>query len=108
MSDQTLHMLAFILTMAAATFATRALPFVVLRRQQAQPWLHFAGRYLPPAIMLLLLIYCLKDIAWWQGKGLHEALCLAVVCAAHLLWRHALVSILLGTGLFMLLEQGVL
>ncbi len=105
--DNSLYLISFILTMSVATFATRATPFILFHKQGEHPVLVFLGRYLPPAIMLLLLIYCVKDINWFVGKeGVNELTALTVVTVAHLAFRNPLISILLGTGLYMFLKQG--
>lgn len=102
------YLLAFIATMAAATFVTRALPFWIFQDQQ-HPVVLFLGRYLPPAVMTLLVMYCLKEVQWTSGNhGLPELLSLAVVVVAHLLFKNALISIFSGTALYMMWVQGVL
>lgn len=100
-----LYVAGLILVMALATFLTRALPFLLLRGG-GHPLLAYIGRYLPPAIMLLLVIYCLKDLDFSAPPhGAPELLASALVVAVHLLWRNALLSIGLGTGLYMYLVQ---
>jgi branched-subunit amino acid transport protein AzlD len=102
------YLLAFIVTMALATFVTRALPFWIFRDQQ-HPVVLFLGRYLPPAVMTLLVMYCLKEVQWTSGNhGLPELLSLAIVVIAHLLFKNALISIFSGTALYMMWVQGAL
>jgi branched chain amino acid efflux pump len=102
------YLLAFIATMAAATFITRALPFWLFHDQQ-HPVVLFLGRYLPPAVMTLLVMYCLKGVQWTSGDhGLPELVSLAVVVSAHLLFKNALISIFSGTTIYMLWVQGLL
>lgn len=109
MNDSPLYLILFIAVMAAATFVTRVAPFVLLRGKSEHPVLVFLGRYLPPAIMLLLLIYCFKDINWFvDGQGYAEIVSLMVVAGVHLWLRHPLVSILSGTALYMAMKQGIL
>ncbi|UZE96735.1 branched-chain amino acid transporter permease [Alkalimarinus alittae] len=104
--DNIFYLISFILTMSLATFVTRAAPFILFHKQGEHPLLVFLGRYLPPAIMLLLLIYCVKDINWFVDKGgVNELIALSVVTAAHLMLRNPLISILCGTGLYMFLQQ---
>lgn len=103
-----MYLIGFITTMAAATFATRALPFVLFHNQQ-HPVVLFLGRYLPPAVMALLVMYCLKDVEWLSGNhGLPEIISLSFVIVAHLLFKNALISIFSGTALYMLWVQGIL
>lgn len=105
--DNLFYLILFILTMGLATFATRIAPFILFYQKGDHPFLIYLGRFLPPAIMLLLLVYCLKDIQWLaEGQGLHELISLAIVTTTHLLFRNAMVSILLGTLVFMLFTQG--
>ena len=105
--ENTLYLITFILTMGLATLITRAAPFILFSKQGEHPLLVFLGRYLPPAIMILLLIYCVKDVNWFVDKGgINEIAALSVVVVAHLLFRNSLISILLGTGLYMALKQG--
>jgi len=107
--ESPLYIVTFILTMGFATVVTRAAPFMLFSKQGEHPVLIFLGRYLPPAVMLLLLIYCVKDINWFVNKGgINEVVALSVVTIAHLLFRNSLISILLGTGLYMALRQGVI
>ena len=105
-----LYLIAFIAVMTAATFLTRVLPFLVFRGGAEHPLMLFIGRTLPPAIMLLLVIYCLKEVNFRQAPhGAPELLGLAAVVCLHLLWRNALVSIGGGTALYMyLVQSGVL
>lgn len=109
MNDSPLYLILFIAVMAAATFVTRVAPFVLLRGKGEHPVLIFLGRYLPPAIMLLLLIYCFKDVVWFvEGQGYAEIVSLTVVAGVHLWLRNPLVSILAGTALYMAMRQGIL
>ncbi|MBR9829710.1 MAG: branched-chain amino acid transporter [Oceanospirillales bacterium] len=103
--DTTAYLLTVVVVAAVATFLTRALPFVLLYRWADHPLLKHLGRYLPPVLMVLLLMYALKD-ALVTGEGLWPSLAaLSVVMILHLLLRNPLVSIMSGTGLFMFLTQ---
>jgi len=102
------YLIAFIVVMAFATFVTRALPFWLFKDKQ-HPVVNYLGRYLPPAVMTLLVIYCLKDVDWsGPNYGLAELVSLGVVIAMHLAFKNALISIFSGTALYMLWVQGVL
>ncbi|MDD3449007.1 MAG: branched-chain amino acid transporter permease [Gammaproteobacteria bacterium] len=104
--DATLYLIAVILVMAGATLLTRALPFLLFARGAKHPTLLYLGRVLPPAVMTLLLLYCLKDVSLAAAPhGLPEALALAAVVGLHLWRRNALLSIGAGTGLYMFLVQ---
>lgn len=103
--DARLYLILAIAVMTAATFATRALPFLLLRERR-HPLLLYLGRYLPPAVMTLLVIYSVKDADWSSAPhGLPQLLAIALTAAMHLWRRNALLSIAAATGLFMWLQQ---
>ena len=103
------YLLLFIAVMAIATFMTRALSFILLYKISDHPMLLYLGRYLPPVMMVLLLLYCFRDLRFTAfNDGPAELLALALVVALHL-WRgNALLSIMAGTGLYMFLCQSSL
>lgn len=97
-----------LLTLGAVTFATRATPFLLFGSRPTPRVVLYLGRMLPPAIMAMLVVYCLKDVDLMTGAhGLPEAIACGLVVALHL-WRHnALISIFGGTLAYMLLVQFV-
>ncbi|MCW8996258.1 MAG: AzlD domain-containing protein [Psychromonas sp.] len=103
------YLLLFIMVMAIATFMTRVLSFIVLYKVSEHPMLLYLGRYLPPVMMVLLLIYCFRDLRFNSfTDGPAALLALSLVVALHL-WRgNALLSIMAGTGLYMFLCQSSL
>ncbi|SIQ09323.1 AzlD domain-containing protein [Marinobacterium stanieri] len=103
--ESSAYLLTFIVVATLATFLTRLLPFVLLYRWAEHPLLKHLGRYLPPVLMVLLLMYALKDALVTGERLLPSLVALAVVAVLHLMWRNPLVSILSGTGLYMFLTQ---
>lgn len=100
---------AAILIAAICTYAMRALPSLLFGGQRKMPpFLSYLGQVLTPAIMGVLLIYCLKGSfqAGWRGL-LPELAGVAVVAVLHLWRRNALLSIGLGTAAYMLLLRFV-
>ncbi|MCB1852446.1 MAG: AzlD domain-containing protein [Gammaproteobacteria bacterium] len=96
------YLVEVILVMALATFATRATPFLLLHRRADHPLLIFLGRYTPPAIMTILVIYSLGSVDFIEPPhGAAELIATLLTFAAHLLWRHALLSIAAGTAFYM-------
>ena len=63
--------MAAIAVMAIVTFLTRALPFLLFDRGSAPPKIIlYLGRVLPPAIIAMLIVYCLKGVSFTQvGAG---------------------------------------
>ena len=112
---------AAIAVMAVVTFLTRALPFLLFDRGEHPPKLVlYLGRVLPPAIIAMLIIYCLKGpllalrdgfphllALQIAGEWLPAFLSVLVVALLHLWKRNTLLSIFGGTVLYMVLVQAV-
>ena len=101
--------IAAIAVMAIVTFLTRALPFLLFDRGESPPKIVlYLGRVLPPAIIAMLIIYCLRGVSFAAPGGwVPQLLCVAVVAGLHL-WKHNnLLSIFGGTILYMVLVQAV-
>ena len=104
-----IHAVLAIAVMAVVTFLTRALPFLLFDRGGNPPKLVlYLGRVLPPAIIAMLIIYCLRGVSFaTPGGWVPQLLCVAVVAGLHL-WKHNnLLSIFGGTILYMVLVQAV-
>lgn len=117
----TTQAIAAIAVMAVVTFLTRALPFLLFDRGDHPPKLVlYLGRVLPPAVIAMLIIYCLKsNILAVEAnltslldpavlnQWLPALLAVAVVVILHI-WKHNnLLSIFGGTILYMFLVQAV-
>lgn len=87
-------------------FATRAFPFVVFSKKEPPRILRFIEKYIPPMIMAILLVYCLKDVQFTNvSSSVPTLVALAVTVILHL-WRHnSLISIFGGTALYMVLMR---
>lgn len=98
---------AMIAVVAVCTLITRALPFVIFGRKREVPQvIRYLGRVLPPAIMAILVVYCMKGVNFWgTSHGLPEMLASLTVVLLHLWKRNTLLSIGVGTICYMLLIQ---
>ena len=92
---------------ALVTMSTRFLPFLIFRENQQTPkMITYLGKVLPCAIMGMLVVYCMKDVAFTSfPHGLPELIGCAVVAALHIWKRNSLLSIGVGTVCYMLLVQ---
>ena len=99
-----------ILIMAAVTLATRALPFLIFPEGKRIPErIVLLGKVLPPAIIGILVIYCLRNISLTGFPfGIPELVSVAIVVLLHVWKRSNLISICGGTALYMVLVQTVL
>ncbi len=100
------YLLGMIAVMMFATVSTRALPFVLLRGREHHPLLEYLGRFLPPAVMTVLVIYALRHVSLEAAPhGFPELASVGLTVLAHLWVRNALLSIGAGTGAYMYLVQ---
>lgn len=119
--------IAAIAVMAIVTFLTRFLPFLLFDRGETPPKLVlYLGRVLPPAVIAMLIIYCLRNPAVSVSPELVENMSNrwaavisffvgwapqlisgAVVVLLHAWKRNNLLSIFSGTILYMILVQVV-
>ncbi len=104
-----LHSIEIIAVAAIVTFIIRAIPFVAFGGKREVPvTVTYLGKVLPPAIMVILVIYCIKGIHLLSGShGIPELLSIAVVTALHVWKRNTLLSIAVGTSFYMILVQVV-
>ena len=100
---------AAIAVMAGVTFLTRAPPFLLFDRGESPPKLVlYLGRVLPPAIIAMLIIYCLRDISFAAPAGwAPQLIAVGAVVLLHLWKKNNLLSIFGGTILYMVLVQAV-
>lgn len=99
------HTVAIILCVAVCTLLTRALPFWIFGgKKEVSPMIQYLGRVLPSAIMTILVVYCLKDVSIFEGsRGVPEFLAIMAVMIFHLWKKNTLLSIGVGTILYMLI-----
>ena len=101
--------LAIVGAVTLGTIITRFLPFLLFPDSKPVPkGVEYLGRTLPAAMMGLLVVYCLRNVDIAAAPhGLPELIALAAVTALHLWKRNVLLSIGVGTALYMVLVQMV-
>ena len=98
-----------ILCIVAGTFLTRSLPFIMFPEVKEQPKLiSYLSRTIPAAMMGLLVVYCLKNVSvlTWP-HGLPEIIGIGSTVGLHLWKKNVLLSILVGTIVYMVMIQRV-
>lgn len=89
---------------ALVTWALRAFPFLLFGARPLPRVVRYLEKALPPAIMTVLVIYCLRGVSLGSSPyGLPEIAACALVAALHLWKNNMYLSILGGTVLYMLL-----
>lgn len=98
-----------ILTVALTTFLTRVVPFLIFPKgKEIPPIVQYLGRVLTPAVIGMLVVYCLKSTTFLEAPyGMPEAIAVSATAALHVWKRNNLLSIGSGTVLYMVLIQFV-
>jgi branched-subunit amino acid transport protein AzlD len=99
---------AALLAMGGITFALRALPFFAAQWLKKHPVVQRLGRFLPLAIMTLLVVHSMAGAAAGDAKGPWLELLAVAVVAALQWWRgNPLLSMLCGTAIYVVLRNGL-
>lgn len=102
------QMIVSVVIMAIVSGAIRLAPFVLFSGDNTPKWVEKLGRTLPCAVMGMLVIYCLKDVNFQATINYLPAFIAVAVTAVSYYWkRNSLLSIFVGTILYMALVQYV-
>ena len=99
-----------ILAVALGAVITRFVPFMLFPESKEQhPIVTYLGKMLPPAMLGLLVVYSLKSVDLLAAAhGLAELISISFIVLIHLWKRNVLLSIGLGTALYMVLVQVII
>ncbi|KAB3533242.1 branched-chain amino acid transporter permease [Alkaliphilus serpentinus] len=100
---------AVLIVVASITGLTRAIPYLLFGGMNELPkTVHYLGTVLPASIMIILVVYCLRNIDLNTFPfGIVELLSVGIVVAIHVKKRNAFLSIFLGTACYMILIRTV-
>lgn len=89
---------------ALVTWGLRAFPFLVFGRKELPPMIRYLGSALPPAIMTILVAYCIRSINIVEYPyGLSEVMSILLIIFIHSKYENTYVSIITGTLCYMIL-----
>lgn len=99
--------LIIILLVAVTTFATRVVPFLIFPKGKEIPdVVRYLGKVLTPAVIGMLVVYCLRSAPIVEAPhGIPEGAAVLVTAVLHVWKRNNLLSIGVGTVLYMVLIQ---
>jgi len=106
MSDNTiLYSIIIILIIAVLVFAARLFPFVLFGRGNEVPGIiRYLGNTLPPTVMILLILYCIKNVDFLEFPyGIPHLGAILVTILLYKFTKINLVAIVCGTAVFMIL-----
>ena len=102
--NNTMYPIAVIGVIAVVTWVLRAFPFLLFGNRPLPKVIRYLGKALPPAIMTVLVIYCLRDISFSQSPfGIPELAACALVVILQAVRKNMYLSIIAGTVCYMVL-----
>ena len=99
------YLLATIMVMAISTYLTRLTPFLMFTPGKENAKLNFVAKNTPPMVMMILVIYMLKEVDYLSTEIFYTLFALAVTVGLQILKRNALLSIVSGTIVYMFFVQ---
>lgn len=103
------YTIMIILVVSLTTIFTRVLPFWIFRGKEKLPdTVMYIGKVLPPAIMVILVVYCLRGInILMPSEWIPDMMAVIVVAALHIWKKNTLLSISVGTIFYMIMVQKI-
>ncbi|MCR4806763.1 MAG: AzlD domain-containing protein [Lachnospiraceae bacterium] len=97
------HAAALVSVMSIGTVFLRFLPFLVFKKK-VPSYIGYLGKVLPPAIIGMLVVYCLRNTAISSSPfGIPELISIIAIAILQAWKRNSLISILSGTAIYMIL-----
>ena len=91
---------------AIITWLLRAFPFLLFGSRPLPKTVQYLGKALPPAIMTILVIYCLRNTTFSQSPyGIPELVACALVVLLQIVRKNMYLSIIAGTICYMVLMR---
>ena len=101
---ETLYPIAVIAVVALVTWGLRAAPFLLFGGRPLPKTMRYLSWALPPAIMTVLVLYCLRNTAFDQFPfGSPELAACALVALLQIVKKNMYLSIIAGTVCYMVL-----
>lgn len=103
------HALAIIAVSSGVTILLRFLPFEIFGKGRETPALvQYLGKVLPYSIMGMLVVFCLRSSSVFSDTHAIPEICACLGIALVQWWkRNTMLSILIGTVIYMVLVQKV-
>lgn len=101
------HSILMVLVISSITITLRFLPFLLFPSGKKIPVpMLYLSKVLPCAVMGMLVVYCLKNVTPFVWPfALPEAIAISFIVIMQLTKHNTLLSILLGTIMYMFLIQ---
>jgi branched-subunit amino acid transport protein AzlD len=101
---ETLYSISAIAVVALVTWGLRAAPFLLFGNRPLPKTMRYLGKALPPAIMTVLVIYCLRNTSFDHSPfGIPELASCTLVALLQIVKKNMYLSIIAGTVCYMIL-----
>lgn len=101
------YVLAGLAIVGVITVLLRLAPFVALARLQESRLVAFLGLFMPAGVMVILVMYTLKDTTAAPASWVPAVVALALTIGLHLWRRSSVLSVLLGTAAYIALATAM-
>ena len=102
--SETLYAVAAIAVVSLVTWGLRAAPFLLFGSRPLPKTMRYLGKVLPPAIMTVLVIYCLRNTSFERSPfGIPELAACTLVALLQIIKKNMYLSIIAGTVCYMVL-----
>ena len=99
-----LYPIVAIAVVALVTLGLRAAPFLLFGNRPLPKTMRYLGKALPPAIMTVLVIYCLRNTSFDRSPfGIPELAACTLVALLQIIKKNMYLSIIAGTVCYMIL-----
>ena len=99
------YLIVVIIVMALSTYFTRLIPFLLFSPGRESSLLNYVAKSTPPMVMMILVIYMLRDMSYYSFEFVYTFIALAVTISFQVYKRNALLSIVAGTAVYMFFVQ---
>ena len=99
------YLIVVIIVMALSTYFTRLIPFLLFRPGRESSLLNYVAKSTPPMVMMILVIYMLRDMNYYSFELVYTSIAIAVTIGIQVYKRNALLSIVAGTAVYMFFVQ---
>jgi len=102
--SSSLYPVAVIGVIALVTWALRAFPFLLFGSRPLPKTIQYLSYVLPPAIMTILVVYCLRNIDLTNAPfGVPELAACCLIAVLQIVRKNMYLSIIAGTICYMIL-----
>lgn len=92
-----------IIALCLTNFLIRALPFIIFKNRPIPKFIIEVGNLLPYAVIIILVVYSIKDPILKNSFPSYELIAVLVVAILQYFKKNMVLSIFVGTALYVLL-----